>query len=222
MPRDWETIFANWGTPPSASEQEKADNAERAVRTAIQNSTILAAKEITVVTQGSYKNRTNVRQDSDVDVCVLYTGANFADYSFSQGLSREVLGFGVSEYTYEAFKNDIAQALTDRFGAPSVRRGKKAFEVHENTYRLNVDVVPCFEHRRYLGDVQNHRFTSGTELHPDGGGKIINWPVQNYDNGVAKNDRTGRQFKAVTRMLKRLRYELIDSGISIAKRSHPI
>jgi hypothetical protein len=217
MPRDWEATFANWGTPPSASEQEKADNAERVVRTAINNSTTLQAKEITVFTQGSYKNRTNVRQDSDVDVCVLYKGAHFADYNFSQGLSRDVLGFVPCEYTYEAFKNDVAKALTNRFGTASVTRGKKAFEVHENTYRLNADVVPCFQHRRYLGDAESNWFLSGTELHPDGGGAIINWPAQNYDNGVAKNDRTGRQFKAVTRMLKRLRYELIDAGNAIAK-----
>ena len=39
---------------------------------------------------------------------------------------------------------------------------------------------------------------------------------QNYTNGVAKNDATGRGFKAVTRILKCLRYELIDEGYSIA------
>jgi hypothetical protein len=75
-------------------------------------------------------------------------------------------------------------------GADSVTRGNKAFDVHANTYRVDADVVPCFEHRRYLETPQSHWFESGTELLPDNGGKIINWPRQNYDNSFAKNDAT--------------------------------
>jgi len=59
---------------------------------------------------------------------------------------------------------------------------------------------------------------SGTELHPDNGGKIVNWPKQNHENGVAKNSTSGRQFKTVTRILKRLRYELIEEGHDVADR----
>ena len=68
-----------------------------------------------------------------------------------------------------------------------------------------------------MGTPQSHWYESGTELHPDNGGKIINWPQQNYENGIAKNDVTGQGFKAVTRILKRLRYELIDEGYVIAE-----
>lgn len=96
-------------------------------------------------------------------------------------------------------------------------RGNKAFDIHKNTYRIDADVVPCFEHRPFLGNRLSYSHVDGTELRPDGGGSIINWPKQNYANGVAKNERTSRQFKAVTRMLKRLRYELIDEGYKIAE-----
>ena len=34
MARDWESTFSQWGMPPSATEQTKAENAERAVRSA--------------------------------------------------------------------------------------------------------------------------------------------------------------------------------------------
>ncbi len=217
MPRDWESSFTSWGAPPGATEQTKCENAERAVRKAIDASSKLNSKPINVFAQGSYANRTNVRQDSDVDICVLYTGAFFGDYSFSQGLLASALGFSDGAYFYTDFKNDVQAALISHFGSDSVTRGKKAFDVHANTYRIDADVVPCFEHRRYSGTPQSNNFISGTQLFPDNGGEIINWPRQNYDNGVSKNDATGRRFKALTRIIKRLRNEMVDQGHDTAK-----
>ncbi len=214
--RDWESTFSSWGAAPGTTEQTKCDNAERAVRKAIAAGTKLSSKSIEVFTQGSYANRTNVRQDSDVDICVLYTGAFFADYSMSEGLNDSVLGYTDGTYPYAEFKNDVQAALISYFGKESVTRGKKAFDVHANTYRIDADVVPCFEHRRFHGNAENSWHDSGTELHPDSGGAIVNWPRQNYNNGVEKNDATSRRFKAVTRILKRLRNEMADEGYEAA------
>lgn len=80
--RDWEATFSSWGATPGATEQTKCENAEPAVRKAISASTKLSSKSIDVFTQGSYANCTNVRQGSDVDICVLYTGAFFPDYQY--------------------------------------------------------------------------------------------------------------------------------------------
>jgi predicted nucleotidyltransferase len=218
MSRDWSATFSSWGAPPGTTEQTKCENAERAVRKAIDASTKLSGKPIEVFTQGSYANRTNVREDSDVDICVLYTGAFFDDYSMSQGLDRAAMGYGNGTYPYADFKNDVEAALVSYFKQASITPGNKAFDVHANTYRIDADVVPCFEHRRVMGTAEANWFVTGTELHPDNGGTIINWPKQNYANGVTKNDDTGRRFKAVTRILKRLRYELIDEGHEVAER----
>jgi predicted nucleotidyltransferase len=217
MSRDWEATFSSWGASPSNTEQTKGENAERAIKKAIDASARLSSKPIEVFTQGSYANRTNVRQDSDVDICVLYTGAFFPDYSISEGLSDPVLGYSDGTYPYPEFKNDVEAALVSYFGRASVTRGKKAFDVHANTYRIDADVVPCFEHRRFMGTPQSNSYYSGTEFHPDNGGSIINWPRQNYKNGVAKNDATSRRFKAVTRILKRLRNEMVDEGHEAAE-----
>jgi hypothetical protein len=163
----------------------KCSNAERAVRNAILASDKLKYRDIEVFIQGSYANRTNVRQDSDVDVCVLFKGSFFEDYSFSQGLDRTALGITDGQYFYSDFKNDVEAALVAQFGRSSVRRGKKVFDVHANTYRVDADVVPCFEHRRFLGSAANNNYISGTQLITDDGKAIINWPKQNYTNGVA-------------------------------------
>jgi predicted nucleotidyltransferase len=105
--RDWEATFVSWGAAPGPTEQTKCDNAERAVRKAISASAKLNAKSIEVFAQGSYANRTNVRQDSDVNVCVLCTDTFFPNYSMSEGLSDVALGHTDAPYVYAEFKNDV-------------------------------------------------------------------------------------------------------------------
>jgi hypothetical protein len=103
--------------------------------------------------------------------------------------------------------------LTSYFRNGHVTRGKKAFDIKENTYRIAADVVPCFEYRRYEKDTTH---ITGTAFDPDNGGRIVNWPDQNYDNGVAKNTATGGRFKDVVRILKRLRYKMCEEKIAAA------
>jgi hypothetical protein len=218
MSRDWDVTLASWGAAPSATETQKCERAELAVRKAIQASTKLSAMDIEVFAQGSYQNGTNVRMDSDVDICVLYKAAFFNDYQFAPTLSNGVLGYVDSQYKYPEFKNDIGVALLDYFGKQFVTRGKKAFDIHANTYRIDADVVPCMEHRLFTGDVNRCSWLSGTELHPDNGGKIINWPRQNLANGISKNANTNKQFRTVTRVLKRLRYDLMEENDAVAEK----
>jgi len=75
--RDWESIFHTWAQPPSTTEREKCEHAELAVRKAIDANKRIAGKDIQVFAQGSYRNRTNARQDSDVDICVRCTNTFF-------------------------------------------------------------------------------------------------------------------------------------------------
>src|SRR5207248_9320601 len=146
--------------------------------------------DISTFTQGSYRNRTNVRQDSDVDICV-FTPETF----FFAGTTAADSGIVPPSYEYAQFKNDLGGALVNYFGSNVVRRGTKAFDVDENTYRLHADVIGCFEYRLYSN---SENYISGTAFVPENTGEVIhNWPQQNYDNGVAKNEATHRRFKAV-------------------------
>src|ERR1700694_2293105 len=119
-------------------------------------------------------------------------------------------------YKYSQYKNDVETALKSYFGRDAVTRGNKAFDIHENTYRVDADVVACFEYRWYRKD---QTFREGTAFLQDKGGRITNWPDQNYENGVAKNQETGGRFKDVVRILKRLRNKMADERITAA---HPI
>ena len=74
---EWEKVLKGWSSSPPDSEQTRCDNAVKIVRNAIAASDELKAHATHVFTQGSYRNRVNVRQDSDVDIGVLLVGNYF-------------------------------------------------------------------------------------------------------------------------------------------------
>lgn len=149
MSRNWESVFTTWSQGPSKTEQERAENAERQIRQAIQASTKLQYRNINVFTQGSYRNRVNVRRDSDVDIGVVCFDAFFLDYQDDNIKAQLNKGFSDGIYTYAEFKNELEEALVQRFGRHSVSRSSKSFDIKENTYRVESDVAAFFEHRRY-------------------------------------------------------------------------
>jgi hypothetical protein len=205
-----EDSLTSWAKAPGQTEQDKCDRAVTAVRKAKEASKALSKHNIRVFAQGSYCTRTNVREDSDVDVCLLCTESLISDYPEGMGASN----FGLSspaDYGYDQFKNDAHAALNDYFGTEHVTRGKKAFDIKENTYRIAADVVPCFEHRRYNKDGTWVEPT-GTAFYSDSYDRIINWPDQNYANGVAKNTATAQRFKDVVRIFKRVWNKMKDEN----------
>ncbi len=109
-----------------------------------------------------------------------------------------------------------------KFGATGVTPGDKAFDIHENYYRLDADAAVLLEHRRYPGAKlpdgtwEYHR---GVEMRPksDPNKRIINWHQQHYDAGVSRNTATKRRFKRIARIFKRLRNEMREVGSPGAK-----
>lgn len=213
MTDSWEQQFRSWAEPPSQSEIDRCANAVRMVTAAIEANTALKQRTIRVFAQGSYYNRTNVRQDSDVDIAVVCSDTFFEEYP--AGTTRETFGNVAASYTYSQYKLEVGAALADYFPAGAVTRGNKAFDIKANNYRVEADVAPFFEHRRYEA---SGRFLSGVELKPDNGvpSAVINWPEQHYANAVAKNTATGKRYKGLVRVLKNLRNDMADAKIMAA------
>jgi len=209
---DWETTFNAWAQPPGQAEQERCANAEQGIKNAIKASNILNNRDIRVFAQGSYRNNTNVKKESDVDIAVVCYDVFFGD--LPAGKTWENFGIRDGNYDYSQFKNEVRQALVAYFGSASVTKGNKAFNIRENSYHVEADVAPFFEHRRYQ---ENGTYISGVELRPDNGGRVINWPQQHYDNGVSKNNATNRRFKALVRIFKSLCNYMSDQGVAEAK-----
>jgi hypothetical protein len=214
MTRDWEYTFRLWSNPSSESEEEKYTNTERMIRASLSDSQSLIKRNIDVFTQGSYKNNTNVRLDSDVDICIRCNDVFFYEFPSDGSITQEDAGFSNSDYEFTRFKYEVEEALKNKFGNTMVTRGNKSFDVHATSYRVDADVVPTYEHRRYYRNFRNEiDYHRGTELRPDNGGRIINWPEQHYANGVEKNKETGGRYKFVTRIIKRLRNEMDENNI---------
>ena len=226
MSTDWEQTFRNWSKPSSDHECEKQERAERMVGEAIRNHDPLKSHEVIIIPQGSYRNNTNVRQESDVDICVCCTDPFFSDYSQAD-YGDDLTGLVTSQYSYAQFKKDVEDALVKKFLRKGVTRGDKAFDVHENTNRVDADVVAALSYRLYLKkgtplwpgpDSYSTPYLepAGTKFISDSGKEITNWPEQHYINGAEKNKRTGFRFKLIVRAIKRLKFYLIEQRVGAA------
>ena len=218
MASDWEDTFRSWSKPSSETEQEKCDNAERMIREAIAEHTCLSGRQVDVFAQGSYRNNTNVRADSDVDVCVRCRCSVFYG-SDDPAFTPEAVGITVpAPYGYGQFRSDVEAALVAKFARRGVTPGSKAFDIHENSYRIDADAVPCFEYRHYYHDAYGAwHYLPGVNFLTTSGESVVNWPEQHYENGKRKNSDTGNRFKYLTRVLKRLRNKMENDAISAAK-----
>ncbi|MDF0706289.1 nucleotidyltransferase [Flagellimonas okinawensis] len=213
MPKFSETTLDNWRKPPSDTEESKLSNAERMVREAITEDDVLSSKSIRIFGQGSYANDTNVKLNSDIDINVQYNGGFF--FELLNDTREEDAGIdklSSSSYSYDDFKDDVEKALIDKFGINSVVRKNKCITVLANSYRVETDVVPTWELRRYN---KSKIPVKGARFFPDEGGVVTNYPEQHIQNGKDKNARTQKRFKRLTRIHRKLRYKMIDDGIGV-------
>lgn len=171
-----------------------------------------------VYLQGSYKNTTNIRGDSDVDI-VAQLESSF-QYDLAGLLEDEKRLFGQSyptnaTYLWRNFRDDTIRALRAYFGAQTVTEGNKSIKVLGGSGRLPADVIACLQYRKYLRfrSLQNQSYIVGIVFYtiPEGR-RIINFPKPHYDNGVDKHSqqRTNGWYKPTVRVFKNARTYLID------------
>ena len=224
---EWEQKLQRWSVGPGKTEEEKMQHAVTAIRAAIDGSAILAPHDIEVLGTGSFKNRTHIPTESDVDVAVIYKDAFFSHWDFAdpnaasddtvvQALRREA-GVSPSTYHYREYKDDVEAALVTHFGRAAVKRGDKAFDIRENTYRIESDCIAVFERRQWRRNSAGVLvYTTGVQFISDAGAKIHNYPRQQFEKGEAKHVRTGRRYKKMVRIIKNLSNEMADAGIAEA------
>jgi hypothetical protein len=208
----WDDTFRTWAKPFGDTEEAKADRAADIIRDAINARRALAARNVEVYATGSFHNNTNVRGESDIDVAVVCHNTFY--YDVPSGM--QVAAFGLvnpATYTFDEFRQDIHAALSARFST-GMTPGDKAFNIHENSYRLEADVTPFFEYRLYDA---NRGHNEGVWSIGAKGQAFVNWHKDHYSQGVARNTATGRRFKRVTRILKNVKFDMIERGTSHAK-----
>ncbi|WP_179353765.1 nucleotidyltransferase domain-containing protein [Winogradskyella vidalii] len=212
MAKFTEDQLISYTKPPSKTEETKLKNSESSVRDAISSNEKLKKKSTETFGQGSYANKTNVRLNSDIDINVCYTGGFF--YTLPKEKTKEELGLtNPATYTYTEFKDDVEQALVDKFGRSDVKRNDKCITIVASSTRIETDVVPTWEYRRFKN---NGSYTTGTKFRTDKSKWIENFPKQHIANGIDKNSKTSRRFKRLTRLHRKLRYKMIDDGENVS------
>ncbi len=162
-----------------------------------------------VYLQGSYKNHTNIRGDSDVDVVVQLNSTFFNNLTEDQ---RRWFGFKDASYGWQEFRRDVLKALRDYYGWGQVREGRKSLKVQ--TPYLPADVVVCLQYRKYPDRPRSKDdFVEGMAFGvPSENRWIINYPKLHYVNGVKKNQDTNGWYKPTVRMFKNARTYLVNRG----------
>jgi hypothetical protein len=134
------------------------DAARRRVARALSRREFMRSRQWEIIGQGSYQNNTNVRIESDVDVCVCLTDAFFVEGRYGDRPTMTELGHVGLPFTYDQFKSEVESCLRQEFGAGAVDWGRKALHVHKDEAdRISIDVVPAF---------QLHQFGSRRQTEP--------------------------------------------------------
>lgn len=228
----------SYSRPISETEEERCKNAIRMVSDALKNMGYLEKKdielayrdtfaytttlqrnniEIKLLVQGSYANNTNVKVASDVDIAVIQTDVFNSEYR--SGVSKSDYNFVSSEFTFKEYKTMIYDVLAEKFSKESVHWRNKCITVHGNTYRVDADTVPARRYRDYTQDFWNdpENFVGGIKFFSDSGEEIINYPEQHIKNGRDKNIATDLYYKKLVRIIKKMRYLMIDEQIKSAE-----
>lgn len=208
-----ESQLKTWSNAPGSTLYQNSHNS---VKNALSQSQILESRNFEVYLQGSYKNSTNIKGDSDVDIVVQLNDVYYHDISELPTEQQQLFNSSwvPATYTLQEFKTQVLQALQSYFGANSIRVGTKSIKLSGNQNRVSADIIVASEYKYYT------QFTSysqscikGIAFFPTNSQiKIINYPKVHYDNGVSKNQTTNTVFKQFVRIFKNINSKLVEDG----------
>ena len=154
-----------------------------------------------VFLQGSYKNGTNLRRDSDVDVVVrlahkLKPGvAALSGEKLQENASHEV-----AYRHWRSFRRHALRAMRDRYG-DAATSGRKTIKLAKGVLHADADLVITL------------RYKEGIAFYlPDERRWVVSYPQVHYLQGLKKEETTSRRFKRTIRMFKAARSLLVDRG----------
>lgn len=163
-----------------------------------------------VYLQGSYKNNTNIRGDSDVDVIVQLNNCFYSNLSEEQ---KRRLCIIRGKYAFDDFRSLALEALVYYYGSSLVVEGNKSLKVRGT--RLPADVVPSIQYRNYYNPDTSNSYTEGIAFwtRDTDHRRVLNYPKIHYHNGVQKHQKSGNRYKPAVRMFKNIRSYLVDKDI---------
>ncbi len=163
--------------------------------------------EYDIFLQGSYKNDTNLRRDSDVDVIVqlaVELQPRVAKLSDTQLEQDE--GHILAHQRWRSFRKQMLEALRATYGAEAVTPGRKSLKLFKGIIPASADVVVTIRCGKglafYLPD--EHRW-------------VVSYPQQHHERGLKKERDTNIRYKRTIRMFKSARNHLIENDVIRSK-----
>jgi len=159
--------------------------------------------------QGSYRNSTNIRGDSDVDLVVELTSVFYSNLT---DIEKSQLGITSTAYGWSEFRKEVITALSNYYGSQYVdTSGSKSIKLLPNSGRIKADVVVAVKYKHY----ENMRLIAEgiTFWTLPGWHQIHNFPKLHYDNGASKNSQqqTRGLYKPNVRVFKNARNRVTDA-----------
>ena len=151
--------------------------------------------------QGSYKNDTNLRRNSDVDLVVQLDVRLRPRVAALIGPQLRSSGPHVAAYErWQSFRRLVLAALRANFG-DVVSTGRKSLKVAQDPIPAAADVVVTL------------KCGNGTALYvPDEHRWAVSFPRQHHSKGARKERGTAGRYKRTTRMFKVARNHLIENN----------
>jgi hypothetical protein len=194
--------------------------AHTSVRNALEaNDSGLNRPDFEIYLQGSYKNSTNIRADSDVDLVAQFNNVYYRDLSrLSPAEAQRYEGtHHTVDYDAVKWRADVEAALRKKFPGKVQLGGGKAFKVVTGPGNMTADVLPAFLHKQYthFNSLNDEGFDPGIKFADSRGNITLNYPKLHIANGEAKNaqNRTNGRYKPSVRMFKNARKTAVERGL---------
>ena len=193
-------------------------NTYESIKNCIENNNWNDDVHFNIYLQGSYRNSTNIRGDSDVDVAVEFTSVFYSNKL--ELPSDQLKAFedyhSEGKYTLSAIKKALIKRLEKHYGENYVKVGNKSIKVLANSGRLDCDVVCCAEYHEYKSFSQQNtsNYAKGIVFwttHTNE--KVVNFPKLHYDNGVNKNSNCLSNYKPTIRIIKNMKSRMVDHSM---------
>jgi len=145
--------------------------------------------------QGSYKNDTNLRLDSDVDIVVqLLEELRPKVATLSKDQLKDNQAHKLMYDRWRSFRSQVLKALRAKYGNGVVATKRKCIKVEKGEIHASADVVVTVKCGAglafYLPD--EHRW-------------VVSYPEQHHARGLKKAEATSNRFKRTIRMFKATR-----------------
>ena len=203
-----------WAQPGTV---QGAKNTHAAIRNALGRHQWPGDVRYRTYLQGSYRNNTHLRRQSDVDVVVELTSFPHTGRLTLPDSQKRLLEerFPEPEYGWRPFRRDVLRAITDSFGASRVKEGKKTLKLVMESPEIPVDVVVAVRYLKYTeySGQRGYKNIEGMGLYlPTENRWTVSYPHIHRRNGVGKEKATNCWFRRCIRMFKNARAQLVEDG----------